>query len=1054
MKIERQLQGTLNTIFTELIKERQLENRILPYSVQEEGRADITLKDQNGKPIFFIELKDPTAKDGKSVFDSGVLMREMERAQKLEIKYFGNCNFLACAFFDKDKIYEKVSVNEGFFTIRDIERLSVNYSPNKEMLTRLRSIATFYIERAIEILENKTIRFSPLDELFIFKIRKFIEVYSYPITEKVWETYKSNKAFEKEIQKYTQSQLWNKPSTFEEIENLTLISVLMLISKLIFYKAYVDNQTWHELHPMEVPDSIKTTEQLENHIWNYFEQFQIVTGNFELLIGNRSDIIFRIPFLSESVMDLTCDILDTENKYDFSKIPFDIIGRIFEELIRDDERHKLGQYFTPPHVIDFILAFTIRDKHDRIFDPSCGSGTFLVRAYENKKNLLEGETPNAKHDILLSEIYGNDLSGYPAYLSMLNLAIRNTSRPSYPRIINHDFFSILEKTSIPLHNQKGKIEKSPLPKFDVIIGNPPYTRQEDIGTMHGTVSKLKIQALIKSECGFEPSMRTSIYAYFFYHASVFLKDGGYLGFICQNSWLDTDYGVDMQRYLLNHFEIIAIVDSAVERFFPSASVNTTIVILKKQSKDEVRDSNLVRFIYFNSKLSDALSHFKGPLHLKNSLFEKDENVENEFFNINCVSQDLLSGYSKWGQFLKAPKVYFDILDRGGKLFIPLNSLAEVKFGIKTGCNEFFILKDVTETISESKIGAIINNMFELNSVGRIRNKNLRIIENGYNELWLIEKDFIKPMLTSPKDLPTYSARPEDLPYSILMVHQDKKGLKKSAPFVHSYIEYGERKLLNHRSSLDSRKRWFDIGDRTLPDLSFNYIISDFGKTFMVAAFAVNNFHNIFAKQKVKTIWLYLNSTICWLIQQLVMRNNLGDGAGKIETYDLADLLIPDIDLEKLDTDLGETKSFKGELGSLTSLKTVNPERLKLDNEILKQVGFESQKERNEVLLDLYKNTYRIIEARALKAQSLKGVKTQRNKVEFSVYVDQLKTLLLDGKHEAKNTRKFAGTLEKLVKEITSENKLQKKILDSYWKEKYGQRFDTDEIASQDQIKLF
>ena len=65
MKIERQLQGTLNTVFTELIKEKKLEKRIFPYTAQEEGRADITLKNSNGKPIFFIELKDPTAKDGR-----------------------------------------------------------------------------------------------------------------------------------------------------------------------------------------------------------------------------------------------------------------------------------------------------------------------------------------------------------------------------------------------------------------------------------------------------------------------------------------------------------------------------------------------------------------------------------------------------------------------------------------------------------------------------------------------------------------------------------------------------------------------------------------------------------------------------------------------------------------------------------------------------------------------------------------------------------------------------------------------------------------------------
>src|SRR5689334_20437591 len=128
MKIERQLQGTLNTVFTELIKEKGLENRIHPYTSQEEHRADITLKNKNGKPLFFIELKDPTARDGKSVFDGNVIMREAERAQRIEIQYFGNCNFLACAFFDVNKFYDKVSVNEGFFSLADIIKLSNNYA--------------------------------------------------------------------------------------------------------------------------------------------------------------------------------------------------------------------------------------------------------------------------------------------------------------------------------------------------------------------------------------------------------------------------------------------------------------------------------------------------------------------------------------------------------------------------------------------------------------------------------------------------------------------------------------------------------------------------------------------------------------------------------------------------------------------------------------------------------------------------------------------------------------------------------------------------------------
>lgn len=1054
MKIERQLQGTLNTVFTELIKEKGLEGKIQPYPSQEEHRADITLKDKNGKPIFFIELKDPTAKDGKSVFDNNILMREVERAQRLEIKYFGNCNFLACAFFDKDKLYEKVGVHEGFFTLHDISRLSVSFVPTKEILKKLRSIGEYYIARALEIIERKPIKFSEVDELFIFKIRKLIEVYAQPVSEKVWEMYRSDKSFEKKIQIYTQSQLWNKPSTFEEIENLTHISLLMLISKLIFYKTYVDNQFWHELHPIKVTDDVETPVDLENLIWLYFEEFKEITHNFELLIGERSDIIFQIPFVSDAIIDLVKYVLDTGGHYNFSKIPFDIIGRIFEDLIREDERHKLGQYFTPSYVIDLINAFAINSEKDKVFDPSCGSGTFLIRAYDRKKELSKSKvSATTHHEILLSEIYGNDLSGYPAYLSMLNLAIRNTRRASYPLIINKDFFSITAGTKIELHNRQGVKEKELLPKFDAIIGNPPYTRQEDIGAMHGTVVKSKIQGIIKSECGFEPSQRTSIYAYFFYHAATFLKDDGYLAYICQNSWLETNYGIDLQRYLLNNYEIVAIMDSEVERFFPTASVNTTIVILKRQKDEDKRNNNIVKFVYLTAPLQEVIKNHKNADNLKEIIKDANKNITTDYFRINCILQESLLKHTKWTKFLKAPKVYFDIINKGH--FEPLKDhVKNVKFGIKTGCNDFFILKDITNVSKSSHLITAVNHKKYLDSMAEVKRRKLRLVENGFKEFWLIESQYLEPMLTSPKDVANYSVSFKELRFMILNVHAEKKLLREKSPFIYEYIKYGERIDIHLASSLKSRNLWYDIGQRIIPDMSFNYMINDVGRTFLLKGYSNNNFHNIYTNNNSKSIWLYLNSTISWLIQQLIMRSNLGDGAGKIEKYELADFPVTSVNLEDLEINLGSTNNFKDELGDLKSLKSVNPERLKLDTAILQSIGYKQKKERDEILFELYKSTYQLIEARLLKAQSQKTVKNHRNNVGLQVYVDQLNELLIEDNYSVKNNFTFAKQLEKLVFEITSESKLQKKILDAYWREKFGNPFNQKKIAQQDQISLF
>ena len=257
-----------------------------------------------------------------------------------------------------------------------------------------------------------------------------------------------------------------------------------------------------------------------------------------------------------------------------------------------------------------------------------------------------------------------------------------------------------------------------------------------------------------------------------------------------------------------------------------------------------------------------------------------------------------------------------------------------------------------------------------------------------------------------------------------------------------------------RPTCAARNNWYVMDNQNKPDLSFNRLINDFGKTFKGNVYYADVFNNIHLKENGKSVWLYMNSTLSWLIQQVFIRSNFGDGAGEIKVYELANFPVAFVDLEGLQIDLGETKNFKEELGTLENINTVNPERLKLDSAILEAIGYTAIKEREAILIELYNTTFKLINERLNKAKSLKGVKVQRNKIEFSVYVDQLNEMLIDGKYEAKNTFKYAKQLEKLVCDISSESKLQKKILDSYWKAKFGDRFNEKEIANNEQHKLF
>lgn len=90
-------------------------------------------------------------------------------------------------------------------------------------------------------------------------------------------------------------------------------------------------------------------------------------------------------------------------------------------------------------MVDLILGFCMHHEDDKILDPSCGAGTFLVRAYNHKKLLNQRMT----HEKILDKLWGNDIAKFPATLATINLAINDLSvEKNYPNILQEDFFEI------------------------------------------------------------------------------------------------------------------------------------------------------------------------------------------------------------------------------------------------------------------------------------------------------------------------------------------------------------------------------------------------------------------------------------------------------------------------------------------------------------------------------------------------------------------------------------------------------------------------------------
>jgi Eco57I restriction-modification methylase len=284
------------------------------------------------------------------------------------------------------------------------------------------------------------------------------------------------------------------------------------------------------------------------------------------------------------------------------------------------------------------------------------------------------------------------------------------------------------------------------PGFDLIIGNPPYVRQEDILPPEdgeylehlmkpenkdekqaenkkykvalnarvydtylflATTVKTEIDGKNKSVAVYEPKVpgRSDLFVYFQLLCPRYLNSKGTFCFIISNSWLDVDYGKLIQHFLLKHTRLIAFYDCNVRSF--AAKVNTIIYLHSGIRQVPQRQQDIPHLKPLDNKVHFVMNKIPyeqaafAPL-----LIEQEHCRENCFKDLYCLivksQQELYdAGYDeeekkftgdKWGgKYLKAPEIYYTILEKGKGKLVPLKEVADVRFGIKTGANEFFIL---------------------------------------------------------------------------------------------------------------------------------------------------------------------------------------------------------------------------------------------------------------------------------------------------------------------------------------------------------------------------
>jgi len=486
----------------------------------------------------------------------------------------------------------------------------------------------------------------------------------------------------------------------------------------------------------------------------------------------------------------------------------------------------------------------IKSSDDKVLDPACGSGGFLVKAYHKLKDLKKKENPFADddklHEEILNQLYGVDINPFPAQLSSINLAVRNlkvTSRNI--SLVVSDFFKVKPSTGI-------------IPKeLEVVVANPPYTRQEEMEYK----DQIREEALTYSDgTTIEIGAQAGIFAYFFTHSAKFLKNHGRMGYITSNTWLDVSFGEGLKQFFLDHFKILAIIehDAGV---FERAVVDTCVVILEKAEGEilkQQRDENVVKFIRVKKRLDIR--------KLVKLLEETTEDFENDIVRVAIRKQFKLQPAEKWGTYLRAPQVYYKIIQ--SPIMTQFGKIAEIRRGYTTGVEGFFYLnKD-----------------------------DIR--------LWKLEKSYYKPVITNPRKIQNTRLSKMESEEYLLVVNEPKDALQDKN--VAKYIEHGESMNYHQRQTTRTRKLWYSLPVRK----PFPIVIHRFIRERIIVAwndvkaFIDDSFYEASPSNEEDTPILlgYLNSSLLSLIVELHGRL-YGAGLFEIKVYELKEL--PMIEPSKL-----------------------------------------------------------------------------------------------------------------------------------------------------------
>ncbi len=614
------------------------------------------------------------------------------------------------------------------------------------------------------------------------------------------------------------------------------------------------------------------------------------------------------------------------------------IGAMYQQARPQRDRIDTGQFFTPQPVCDLMLSLALRTGEERVLEPGCGTGNFLLRAMAVLCSHYGRLPPQA-----FQQLYGVEQDPQAALVALFQL------------------WSYLGEYSHPLplwggvHVGNFLDQIVPPPGgYDVVIGNPPYVRHEhrraNVSTSETFVEIVK--ELKRDYGGFLQkfpqhaplfSLKADLYVWFLLNATRLLNPGGRLCFILSSSWLDTKTGEHLQGFIQAHYRVLAVMESSRELWFADAAINPVIILAERLEEEAVvAPDHLVRFVRFEALLKDLLpyegaSYWEDVFALGQSLFSKTPPPGVWVQDVPHVT--LLKGKgggisSPWRFALKAPRRLQTLLAESPLPWCQLQDLGTVRYPLKTGINGFFY---VTPEVQER---------------------------------FQIESRFLLPVVKSLKVVTSYRVDATELDLFLFSCTLSPQVLAaEGCRGALAYIAWGEAQYSSVRQknraplpwpevpSVQGRPYWYQIPPLEPPDLLCPRF---FDKRFVVPVCSGRlmedqTFYGLTLspalKDEATLVAALLNSTLSFAMMESLGRSSLGDGVLQFSKADMAEF--PVLDPRALTGNVKEKlcEAFLA-MANRSVLpafeEALQPDRLRLDEIVLSLVSAEGGKDTLEL----------------------------------------------------------------------------------------------------------